>query len=436
MSQKLTKQLTMVPTYPAAIRRIMPKDSNWPKYRHKIIPPPGKTTEQAIAPYSIPCLFTTWRRAQHARQVIPHRGLEHYAAGIPDNSRVALTQATESAFNSTECDYMVTRPDSDTGVPGPGLIRHDLTALRQTAEMVSWSDYNVAGDDLLPSVITRNVGSNHFSDRYVDSETEVPLAFDFFRERLGENPDCAIAVALLSWMDDLIDNVAIQFYAYRFLGPEKFIQNLMQYNPHPDWKSRVLLIPVMMPDTLPRLAGVEEESISFDAMLKGAKEWTLGMMGQGFRIAALSSGVTGVGRGVDLMTGTIKDLYGDAVYDTAAQSVFIRDAVLIDHLAWMAAEFPDVPRMASWKLLHAHIPSRRARHYEDRPPWMKRATVGNPFDLSDLIDWSICDAAYLNINCLNKTMTFSFPEGLDNAERNLDDGQVEEEGRLMTLEVD
>jgi hypothetical protein len=85
----------------------------------------------------------------------------------------------------------------------------------------------------------------------------------------SRNDDAAKLVALVSNHPAYCNNALVQFYPYTFRNGVEFIDMVGNLNPAISWKRTVAVAPVLIPDTLPTLAGVGRNSLDYTALYTG-----------------------------------------------------------------------------------------------------------------------------------------------------------------------
>ncbi|KAE9391611.1 hypothetical protein BT96DRAFT_1060110, partial [Gymnopus androsaceus JB14] len=146
---------------PEACTPICPDQSIWPKVRNMVVTPPGFTEQQAWEKHSMVNIFIDWT-PKHPRQIIPHRGRDIPAVGIPDGSEEAILLATsgDGVGNNAECDIVYTNNEIEEPI-----VQHDLAADRQSTLSGHWDKIELSEE--LPSFIQRDPEGDQLSSKYI-----------------------------------------------------------------------------------------------------------------------------------------------------------------------------------------------------------------------------------------------------------------------------
>ncbi|KAF9022656.1 hypothetical protein BDZ89DRAFT_1070480 [Hymenopellis radicata] len=242
----------------------------------------------------------------------------------------------------------------------------------------------------------------------------------------GRNEDAAKLVALVSNNPVYLDNALVQFYPYTFRNGIEFVDMVGAFNPSMNWKRTVAVAPVLNPDTLPTLAGVGRNSLNYMALYTAGEAWLTSMIGADMRIFALGFPVSGIGKGVNLDTGEIRDLNGDLVEEPKVKAMFLWDRVLLDLVAWAKEKHPILAIiMHSITYSYSYGGQRYTDTFNTGAESHGReltAVPGNALKLGANI--VICDRVNDNLNAVLETKKYSWPIDIDCPTLNVNVGEA------------
>ena len=156
------------------------------------------------------------------------------------------------------------------------------------------------------------------------------------------------------------------------------------------------------------------------------------MIDTDMRIFALGFPVSGIGHGVNLVTGETHDLNGDLVNEPRVKAMFLWDRVLLDLVAWAKKMHPTLPIiMHSITYSYSYSGQRYTNAFHTGHPvaWPEgaeshgkelMAVPGNAIRLG--ADIVICDRVIDNLNAVLGTKNYTWPADVDYPTLNVNRG--------------
>ncbi|KAG9311283.1 hypothetical protein JVU11DRAFT_8371 [Chiua virens] len=361
----------------------------------------------------MPNLLTEFDPTISPIQLVPHHGLPDYAKGISDSCMTALQSATagekKEGGNMTEINH--------EWINQKPYVIHDATSDQQTLPEGPWSrlPYNSSNLSIIPlqsciwDLLSRNSAATIFLN--------------------AQNDDGAKLVTLISNIPAFKNNVLVQIHPYVFRDGSEFVNMVTNFTPAIDWKYMVAIVPVLDPDTLPMLAHTPYESLDYDVLYNAGQAWIVSMVETQMRIFGLGFPLSGIGHGVNLNTCEIYDLDNNLVTAPHIKAIFLWDRVLLDLVTWAKKTYPALAIvMVSVTYSCSYDGTRYTNSFHIGHPikWPEgveshgrelMAIPGNPlWHGANII---ICDRMNDNLNAVLGTKTYTWPDDVDYATRNV-----------------
>ncbi|KAI0354134.1 hypothetical protein OH77DRAFT_1522050 [Trametes cingulata] len=223
--------------------------------------PRGVHPEEAINRLTREDVLTHWKPAQ--KIVVPHRedvGL-HGGLFYPELSMAALHR------------------------DGTFILAHERNTNRMVGSRENWGDLTADNVEKM-SLGYRPIDEHgRFASTLYATDQRIPTLRRFVDESLlcvpganalldtRDNEDPVEAVMTLINRRDLEGRIGIQLYNLGFDDATAFVREIEKRSPPERWKSRILIIPVLRPDGMHKIAGIDADDPNYHKLERAGFNW-------------------------------------------------------------------------------------------------------------------------------------------------------------------
>ncbi|QYA10289.1 glycerophosphodiester phosphodiesterase family protein [Agrobacterium larrymoorei] len=275
--------------------------TSWKSYHISWNLPSGESIDDLLRRHSVPNFLQHLSDPDLAIQVVEHRGIYNFGAGIQECTHTSIHNAIGHDRHLIELDAAMT-------CDGVFIACHDFTPWR-VAQVENKFVREFHSTELvgLP-VIIREIEDGEVSENnFVVTNDTIQTIEEILASALAANPyvtffvdvredELPYFVRWISYHPEYSQNVVVNFYTFNYRDPETIVQEIEVLAPRSDWMENVALMPVIFGEELSALALHQGRRAPYDedALFTAGETWIDAVARKGLRLVAVNTIYTSI----------------------------------------------------------------------------------------------------------------------------------------------